>query len=51
MRKFYTRTMNGKVRCIRCREHFGSIKELAKHYASDGTCLLALLPEHMEQAA
>lgn len=45
MKKFYTKTIKG-VRCIRCRDHFPSIKDLAAHYASDGTCLMVLLPEH-----
>lgn len=45
MRKFYTKTIKG-VRCIRCRDHFPSIKDLAAHYAQDGHCITALLPEH-----
>lgn len=45
MRKFYTKTIKG-VRCIRCRDHFSTIEDLASHYARDGHCITVLLPEH-----
>ena len=50
MKKYYTKSIKG-VRCIRCREHFPTIRELAKHYASDGKCLMVLLPDSIEGAA
>lgn len=49
MKKFYTKTRDG-VRCIRCRDHFGSIKELAAHYASGGECLSVLMPQQKAAA-
>ena len=41
MRKYYTETGKG-VRCIRCRDHFPSNRELAAHYASDGRCRIII---------
>jgi len=50
MKKYYTESIKG-VRCIRCRYHFPSVKDLAKHYATGGKCRVALVLERPGEAA